>query len=135
MVQTWIVVHGKPEEASMSDRVSWIEYKGARILYGDYSGLSGQEAIEVIDEFQDELLKQPPGSVVTLTNVANCLVTGEVKDRFKALAQQSKGISKGAATIGVTGFKKAIAVLLRSDLYYADSLEEAQEWLVEQAKK
>jgi hypothetical protein len=119
----------------MSDRVSWIEYKGARILYGDYSGLSGQEVIEVINEFQDELLQQPPGSVVTLTNVANCLVTGEVKDRFKALAQQSKGISKGAATIGVTGFKKAIAVLLRTDLYYADSLEEAKEWLVEQAKK
>jgi hypothetical protein len=32
----------------MSDRVSWIEYKGARILYADYSGLSGEEFIEVI---------------------------------------------------------------------------------------
>jgi len=36
------------EEANMSDRVSWIEYKGARILYADYSGLSGEEFIEVI---------------------------------------------------------------------------------------
>jgi hypothetical protein len=118
----------------MSGRVSWIEYKGARILYADYSGLSEQEGIEVIGEFQAELLKQPPGSVFTLTNVSDFTITGEVKDRFRVLAEQSEGISKGAATVGVTGFKKAIAVLLRRDLHYADSVEEAKEWLAEQAK-
>jgi hypothetical protein len=119
----------------LSDRVSWIKYKGARILYADYSGLSEQECIEVISEFQDELLKQSPGSVVTLTNVTDFHVTTEVKDRFKVLAEQSKGISKRAATVGVTGFAKAIAVLLRGDMYYTDSLEEAKEWLAEQAKE
>jgi hypothetical protein len=119
----------------MSDRVSWIEHKGTKILYADYSGLSGEEYIEVIEEFKNELLKQPSGSVVTLTNVTDSTVTDEVKEKFKELRVQTEGISKGAATIGLTGFKKAIAVFIRKDLYWADSLEEAKEWLAEQAKK
>jgi flagellar motor switch protein FliG len=117
----------------MSDRVSWIEHKGVRILYADYSRLSEEEYIEVIEEFKNELLKQPPGSVATLTNVTDSTVTNKVKDKLKELSEQSKGISKGAAAIGVTGFKKAIATFIRKDLYWADSLEEAKEWLAEQS--
>ena len=117
----------------MSDRISWMEHKGARILYVDYTGLSGQEYLGVIQEFEDVLLKQPPGSVVTLTNVTGTTVTNEIRDRFKLLAERSAGISKGSATMGVTGFKRAIAVLIRKDLYYATSLEDAKEWLAEQA--
>jgi hypothetical protein len=118
----------------MSDRVSWIEHKGARILYADYSGLSGKEYIAVIEKFKNELRKQAPGSVVTLTNVTGTTVTNEVKDKFKELREQTEGISKAAAAIGLTGFKKAIAVLIRQDMHWADSMEEAKEWLAEQAK-
>ena len=118
----------------MSDRVSWIEYKGAKILYVDYSGTSEEEFIKTIDEFKNELLKQTPGSVVTLTNITNAAITDEVRKKLKELAKQTKGISKGAAAIGVTGFKKALAVLIKRDLYYANSLEEAKDWLAEQAK-
>jgi hypothetical protein len=119
----------------VSDRVSWIKHKGARILYADYSGLSGEGYMEVIEEFKNELLKQSPGSVVTLTNVTDSTVSNEVKDKLKELAEETTGISKGAAAIGITGFKKTIAVLIRRDLYWADSLEEAKEWLAEQSKK
>jgi hypothetical protein len=118
----------------MSERVYWIEYKGARILYADYSGLAGAEYIEVIDEFKKELARQATGSVVTLSNVTDSLVTSEVQDKFKELTEETAGISKAAATLGLTGFKKAIAVLLRRDMYWANSLEEAKEWLAERAK-
>jgi hypothetical protein len=117
----------------MKDRLSWIEYKGARILYVDYSGLSEEEFIQTIGEFEDELLEQTPGSVVTLTNMANVLITDNARRKFKELAGHTQGISKGAAAIGVTGFKKALATLIKRDLYYADSLEEAKKWLAEQA--
>lgn len=119
----------------MSDRLSWIEHKGARILCVDYSETSEEEFIQTIEEFKDELLKQTPGSVVTLTNMTNARITDEVRKGFKELAEQTRGVSKGAAAIGVTGFKKALATLIKRDLYYADSLEEAKEWLAEQAKK
>ncbi len=116
----------------MNNRVRWIEHKEAKILYADYSGLSGEEYVRVIDKFKNELGKQPPGSVVTLSNVADSRVSIEVKDKFKELANQTKGISKAAATVGLTGFKRAIAVLIRKDLFWADSLEEARDWLAEQ---
>jgi hypothetical protein len=58
-----------------------------------------------------------------------------VKGKFKELADQTRGISKAAATVGLTGFQKAIAVLIRNDMFWADSVEEAQDWLAEQGKK
>jgi hypothetical protein len=119
----------------MSDRLSWIRYKGARILYVDYSGTSEEEFIQTIEAFKNELLKQTPGSVVTLSNMANTSITLKARDKFKELAEQTRGISKGAASIGTMGFKKALAALIKRELYYADSLEEAKEWLAEQAKK
>jgi PDZ domain-containing secreted protein len=117
----------------MSDRVSWIEYNGAKILYADYSEASEEEFVKAIDEFKNELLKQTPGSVVTLTNITNATITNKVKGKFRELAEQTKGISKGTAAIGVTGFKKALAVLIKRDMYYANSLEEAKDWLAERA--
>jgi hypothetical protein len=45
------------------------------------------------------------------------------------LTEATKGISRKAAAVGITGFKKAIAMLLRRDLYWANSLEDAKEWL------
>jgi len=90
-----------------------------------------QEFIEVVDEFESELSKQTPGSVVTLTNVANTVITNELRTRLRELTERTGGISKSAAAVGITGFKRAIAVLLRRDLYYATSLEEAKDWLAE----
>ena len=98
----------------MSDRVSWIEHKGVKILYADYSGTSGQAFIDVVDEFESELAKQAPGSVVTLTNVTNTVITNELRARLRALTERTRGISRKAAAVGITGFKRAIAVLLRS---------------------
>ena len=119
----------------MSDRVSWMEHKGARILYADYSGLSGEEFLRVVEEFKSELLKQTPGSVVTLTNVTGSTVSTDVRDKLTEMREQTKGISKGAAAIGMTGFKKAIAVFIRRDLHWANTLEEAKDWLAEQYNK
>ena len=119
----------------MSGRLSWIEHKGAKILYVDYSGLSEKEFVQTIEEFKNELLKQAPGSVVTLSNTADTYITSAVRDKFQELNEQTRGISKGAAGIGITGFKKVLAGLVKSDMYFADSLEEAIEWLAEQAKK
>jgi hypothetical protein len=115
----------------MSDRVSWIEHKGVKILYADYSGTSEEEFVQVVDEFENELAKQTPGSVVTLTNVTNTVITNELRTRLRELTERTRGISRKAAAVGITGFKRAIAVLLRRDLYYATSLEEAKDWLAE----
>lgn len=115
----------------MSDRVKWIEYKGTKILYIDYSGLSKEEYVKVIEEAKDELLKQPPGSVVTLSDVSNSCITEKVRDKFKECEEQTRGISKAAAAAGATSVQRVMMRLARKDLFFANSLEEAKEWLVE----
>lgn len=119
----------------MSDRVSWIEHKGVKILYADYSGTSEDEFVKIVGEFEAVLAQQAPGSVVTLTNVTNTVVTNKVKARLKEMTERTGGISKAAAAVGITGFKRAIAILMRRDLHYALSMEEAKDWLAEQAGK
>lgn len=69
-----------------------------------------------------------------MTNVTGPTVSDEVKDKLKEMREQTEGTSSSAAAVGITGFKKAIAVLIRRDLYWADSLEEAKDWLAEQAR-
>jgi hypothetical protein len=91
--------------------------------------------LRVTRRSKNKLSQQSPGSVVTLSNVTDSHVSSDVKGKFKELADQTRGISKAAATVGLTGFQKAIAVLIRNDMFWADSVEEAQDWLAEQGKK
>ena len=52
------------------DRVRWIEHKGKRILYEDFSGLQAPEDIyEVTDTSTALICKQPEASVLLITDV------------------------------------------------------------------
>jgi phosphohistidine swiveling domain-containing protein len=122
----------------MSTYVQWIEHQGKNILFSNYSGLGGEEYERAIDETKQELLKQPVGSrVLTLTDTSDSHATEATRD--KAKEQQSaineKGITTHAAIVGVSRWQKVIAQLIRRDVYFAQSIEDAKDWLVEQADK
>ena len=42
------------------------------------------------------------------------------------------GISRARATVGVKGIQKIIARAIKKGMYYAGSVDEAKEWLVNQ---
>ena len=120
----------------MSKYVQWIEHKGKKILFNNYSGLEGEEYLRAIDETKQELLKQPVGSrVLTLTDTSNSRATVATKDKAKEqqAAIKEKRIVTCAAIVGVSGWQKVIAQLIRGDVYFAQSVEDAKDWLVEQA--
>ncbi len=122
----------------MSKYVQWIEHKGKKILFSNYSGLEGEEYLRAIDETKQELLKQPAGSrVLTLTDTSNSHATVATKDKAKEqqAAMKEKGIATQAALVGVSGWQKVIAQLIRRDVYFAQGIEDAKDWLVEQADK
>ena len=52
----------------------------------------------------------------------------------RALGEETQGISRNTAAIGYTGFQRAIGLLIRREIYDADTLEEAMDWLAEQAR-
>ncbi len=122
----------------MGKYVQWIEHKGKKILFSNYSGLEGEEYLRAIDETKQELLKQAVGSrVLTLTDTSNSHASTATKDKAKGLqaATKEKGITTRAAIVGVSGWQRVIAQLIRADIHFAPSIEDAKDWLVKQADK
>jgi len=122
----------------MSKYVQWIEYRGKKILVSNYSGLEEKEQIKAMDETKQELLKQPAGSqVLTLTDVSKARSTTTTRDKGKELEAAIKGkeFVSHTAIVGLSGWQQVMAQLIKPDSYFAKSIEDAKDWLVEQAGK
>ena len=117
----------------MSRYLEWIEHKGKRILYVDFSGLKPHEILQAMDENQEEILRQPADStILTLTNMSGTRTTTEMNEKGKEIAAATQGRVKAAAVIGLSGIQKVIAMGVRS-IHTEDSMEDAKDWLVSQA--
>ncbi len=128
----------------MGNRVQWIEHKGKRILFCDYSNIHDEEGfIRVIVETETEVLKQAPGTLILmLIDVTGSRVTSKVTERARGLAAaaRKRGIpSSPTAIVGLSGpAQKAIFLamqFLRPDLRTAESIAAAKDWLVNRAGK
>ena len=122
----------------MSEHIQWIEHKGEKILYIDYSNLTIDEILRVLDQVTEEVLRQPKGStILTLTNMKNTRTTKEMNERAKEMSAAIKehvGLS-AVAIVGLRGIQKVIAQAVRTDIYYADSIEAAKDWLVSRTNR
>jgi hypothetical protein len=76
--------------------------------------------------------KKQPGVISTISDITNSNVTTAVKKRFEAMVKSTEGISKAKATVGVQGIQKVIANVIKKDLYFAASVDDAKEWIVKQ---
>ena len=125
----------------MSNRIQWIQHKGKRILFGNWSGIREEaEYLRAIEELEAEILKQPKGHrVLTLLDQSGSIATPAITERSKRMiaTAKEKGIPDSpTALVGNTGFQKAIIQAMqffRRDIYIADSIEAGKDWLIEQA--
>jgi len=123
----------------MMERVQTIIYKYKRIIYIDFSNLSSfmmPEIIRVIEEAKQAIHSNPPGSVLTLTNVTSLFFNKEILDMMIRYVTDNKSYVKAGAIIGAEGLRK-IAVnsaekFSMRDLHLFDNEDEAKEWLVAQ---
>ena len=95
--------------------------------------------MKAIDEFEAEVLSQPKGHQMrVLVDVTDSVLTPGITERNKAVEQKARasGIPDSpTALVGLSGFKMAVVQALsffRPDLYIADNVETAKDWLVEQ---
>jgi hypothetical protein len=116
-----------------------LNYKGKNILCVDVAGLQlkdKQEFQEHINRAMEEIQKHPPKSLLIITNVANTGFDTEVAAIMGEYASHNTPYIKASALVGVSGVQKvvlaAIKALTGRDFYLADTMEEAQEWLVKQ---
>ncbi|MFL7792120.1 MAG: hypothetical protein AB8I69_08275 [Anaerolineae bacterium] len=128
----------------MGNRVRWIEHKGERIIFCDYSNIRDEdEFIRAIVETETEVLKQAPGTLILmLIDATGSHITSAVTGRARELAAaaRKKGIpSSPTAIVGISAPAQMAIVMamqfLRPDLHIAESIAAAKDWLVGRVSK
>lgn len=117
-------------------RSKWIEYRGKRIFYQDFSNLMyNSEALkQELAAVQEVVLSQPLDSVLVLADFRNTQVTSEVLPLLNEASARTKSHVKKTAVLGVVGIKRVLADMLTrltgQPLKYFDDETLAKEWLI-----
>ncbi len=115
--------------------VNFIEYKGKRILYEDYSGLGPKTIRPYLDKAHELISKEPPGSVRALVNVTDAKFDTEVATAMKDFVRDNTPYIKASAIFGMGGlqsvvYRTIVTVTGRSNLKVCGSEQEARDYLV-----
>jgi len=118
-------------------RSKWIEHKGKKIFFQDFSNLQyNTEAIKKeLEQVQAEVLSNPNDSLLILSDFRGTHITSETMPLMNKASAETKDHVHKTAVLGVTGIKRAMADLLTSftgqRLKYFNTEYAAKEWLIE----
>ncbi len=117
----------------MEERISWIEHKGQKILFIDYTKLADKELIAAAQK-AGEAYKKAPDNVLVLVDATDSYANNEVMTELnKATALLNNKMKKGAV-LGVSGVKKLLLMMLNNFLKVKfepmETIEKAKDWLV-----
>ena len=118
-------------------RSHWLEYKGKKIFYQDFSKqFYNTAAVKAeLEEVQNVVKAEPEDSVRVLTDLRDTTVGADLLPAMNAASTATKNHVYKTAVLGVTGIKRKLADLLSSltgqALQYFDDIEAAKNWLVE----
>jgi hypothetical protein len=124
----------------MMERTRFIEHQGKRILLLDYTDLGddGNELRAHIARSKEIIAAEPPGSVLTLTDVRSSRITpANVKAMQDLVKHNAEYVKWSAVVVGLTGvyltgFRAIQALTRRKNLRSFGGLDEAKDWLVAQ---
>lgn len=118
-------------------RSTWIEHKGKKIFYQDFSRLFYNTAAvkAELDDVQKIVGAEPLNSVLVLSDLRDTNIGGDLLPAMNAASTATKDHVRKTAVLGVTGMKRKLADLLTAltgqPLKYFDDIETAKTWLVE----
>lgn len=118
-------------------RSTWIEHKGKKIFYQDFSrNFFDSAAVKAeLVEVQKIVLAEPKGSVLVFSDFRDTSVGSDLLSSMNAESTATKAYVHKTVVLGVTGMKRKLADLLTSltgqPLKYFDNIELAKDWLVE----
>lgn len=120
----------------MTDRLSWIEYKGKQLLFYNYKECKPDDMLVIIEKAEKIVSSQPSKSILELIDVTDINYNTESWNKLKKFAKDVEPYSKAAAVVGLsktTEFMlKAISIVTRRSLSTFENLEDAKNWLIEQ---
>ena len=118
-------------------RSTWIEHKGQKILYQDFSkNFFNSAAVKAeLADVQKIVTAQPLNSVLVLSDFRDTNVGSDLLSAMNTASAATKDHVQKTAVLGVTGMKRKLADLLTAltgqPLKYFDDLESAKNWLTE----
>lgn len=128
------------DRGTRTERARFIEHRGKRLLLLDYTGLgsSMEELQAVIAKTKQVISREPPGSVLTVTDVRGSQINAaNVRAMHELVQHNTPYVRWGAVvvslgSVGLTAFRAVQAVSRRRNLRAFNDLEEAKDWLVSQ---
>ena len=118
-------------------RSNWIEHKGKKIFYQDFSQnfFNSAAVKEELNEVQKVVAAAPLNSVLVLSDFRDTTIAGDLLSAMNAASRATKSYIRKTAVLGVTGMKRQLADLLTKltgqPLKYFDDMEAAKNWLVQ----
>ena len=116
-----------------------LNYKGKNIFCMDVAGLKlkdKQEFQNLVEFAEEQIRKHSHKSLLLITNVTDTGFDTEVSAIMGEYAVHNTQYIKASALVGVSGVQKvvlaAIKFLTGRNFYLTDTVEEAQEWLIQQ---
>jgi hypothetical protein len=119
-------------------RSSWIDYKGQKIFYQDFSKqFYNSPAVKAeLAEVQKVVLAEPLNSVLVLSDMRDTNIGSDLLPAMNTASAATKNHVRKTAVLGVTGMKRKLADLLTAltgqQLKYFDDMESAKRWLIEE---
>jgi hypothetical protein len=116
-------------------KVEWIEYKGKKILYVEYSGAKDDDELIGVLHREVEIEKTLTEKTLCLVTVANAHAGTRYMDELKKLGKEVRNekVAK-TATLGVEGIQRVLFnayILFTGEVNKTfSSEEEAKEWLI-----
>jgi hypothetical protein len=112
----------------------FIEWDGRRILCCDYAGLEDHgEALDAFDQVRRAVAAEPPGTVLTLSDVRASHLDRTMQRKLMELTIHNREFVRAAAVVGLSAAQRRdLADVERvSGRHFEvfDTLEEARDWL------
>ena len=117
-------------------RSRWIEHKGKKIFFQDFSGHNLLEADIVKTELtsvQEVVVHEAESSVLVLADFTDTQISKDLMDLLVKSSNLTKSHIRRTAVLGITGTKRILADMLfrmtGQSLSFFDDADNAKDWL------
>lgn len=115
--------------------VEFIEHKGKRILYEDFSETNPQTLPPVLDKAHEMIAAEPESSVIAIVNVRGTQFNTKLVQQMKQFVKSNTPYIKATGIIGLSGLQSVVLHGIiqftgRKNLHVFNTEEQAKEFLI-----
>jgi len=119
----------------MDDRLSFVEHRDKKILLIDFSNLTKQQMLRLLELVRTTIAQEPPNSVLTLADFSGAQVDKAVATRIKEVLALDRPYVRRSAWVGTETLPKVFYQNFKSfsqrDFPVFATREEAMDWLTQ----